>query len=1488
MTARSRATWIAGAALALGLAAAGATVAWQARVNRAEAADRFASLARRVASLVVARMATYEYGLRGARGAVVAAGVSQGALQIDRQRFRDYCATRDLAREFPGVLGFGVIQRIAADDEASLVAAARRDGWPDFAIRQLEPHDGERYVIRYIEPAARNRAAIGLDVASDATRRIAAEAAMHSGAATLTAPITLVQAAGRSAQSFLLILPIYRPGAELATRGERDAATIGWTFAPLIIDDVLHGLDGADEQYTLALQDADGVDPARFYGSAAPDRITGPRAELAIPIFGRTWRAELRATPRFLRQLEQRPPLVVAGAGAGLAALLAVLVYLLAQRAVRSRQQRVEQVRRAAIVEGSTDAIIGESLDGTVTDWNAGAERLFGYPAALAVGRAAAGLVLPEGRASEDAEIRAAIARGDWVPPFDTTRQLGDGSLADVSVTASPIYGPDGQCVGLSKTVREISEARRAQRALAQLNATLEQQVADRTARLDAALHDLRTILDALPSLIGYWDRDLHNRVANRAYCEWFGVAPDRLHGHHMRDVVGDEMFERNLPLVEAVLRGEPQRFERTMPRRDGAGPRHALGHYFPDIVDGEVRGFYVLVHDITELTESRLRLAAAQRDNQALLETIQDRAIVSVTDRAGRITEISDSFCRISGYSRAELLGRNHRVINSGTHGGAFWTEMWRTISSGRAWRGEVCNRAKDGSLYWVDSIISPFLGADGKIDKYVSIRTDVTARKRAETELLETSSLLKAVLSAASEVSIIATNVDGEITLFNRGAERLLGHDHAEVVGRCTPAVFHVSEEIAARGAELSAEYGEPIAGFRVFAHEPEHHGPETREWTYVRKDGRHVPVSLTATAMRDDRGQLFGYLGVAHDVSRQKDHERSLREAVHEAKHASQAKSQFLANMSHEIRTPLNAVIGLSYLLERTPLDAEQAGYLSKITLASKSLLSIVNDVLDLSKIEAAELTIEDAPFHLGTLLHELSALMMVAAEAKAIDFAIDAPGDLPVALEGDAIRLRQVLTNLLSNAIKFTERGWVRLRVRELPGAAAGAVRLRFVVADSGIGIAREAMDRLFAPFAQADASTTRRFGGTGLGLSIVKQLVGLMGGTLGVDSTPDVGSEFWVELPLTRAVHAIALPDAVTALPARRGLAGVRVLVADDSAINLEVARRILELEGAVIRLAGNGQEAVDELVAHPDACDVVLMDIHMPVLDGYDATRRIRGLGLGVPIIALTAGALTTEQRDAESAGMTDFVSKPFDPQLLVSCIRRHLAIADRGGPIAPLEARPGIVDGWPAIDGIDAVDAHRRLAGDGVLFTALLKRLLNEFADLSQASRVDDAGLDGLAARMHSLKGSAGTLGARSLHQLAAETEQACRAHQVEQAAALLLAVAHQLRGLQRSAGAALEPAAPAVTLDDGQEPMLDRAGLVTLLQSLRQLDLAALDRFAALSPQLRRLLGDAPYAKLHEQIANLQFGDAATTLESLRRAQPDVPMDRSSGAAR
>jgi PAS domain S-box-containing protein len=1597
------------ATFAIGLVISGLVALAQERSNREQAQKRLEELGSEVVASVKLRLQQYEYGLLGARGAV--AVYHEGMTRAD---FVAYSRSRDYDREFPGARGFGLIWRVKpGEEEAAFVRRARQDDWPSFAVRQLSPHDGERFLIQYIEPVERNWSAVGLDIASETHRRKAAVLALRTGKATLTGLITLVQATGKPQRSYLLLLPIYRPHLPLSSEDAREKAGVGWSYAPLVMDEVFKDLSTFGGEVTVKLKDMGETDPQTFFQTAgtplAGDGLAFHSNEFSI--YGRHWAAEVQPTEDFYAALNQTPSTTLAAALALVSAFAALLVYLLASGRMRTQQMMLARAHRAAIVENSTDAIIVQSLDGHVIDWNPGAEQMFGYSPTEAVGQTLVSLLLPLDRHDEDAHILTNVKGGRDLPAFETTRMRKDGTLVHVSVAASALRTSSGHMVGITKVIRDISESKQAQAVLADLNTRLERLVQARTLTLNDTLHDFRTIMDALPSMIGRWDRNLVNRMANQAYANFANSTPAAMLGQSMQALLGQAMVDQNLTHIEGVLRGEPQTFERTIPPSNGVGERQMIAYYLPDIVDGEVQGFYLLAHDLTELNASRHQLALAERNSAALLDTIHRHAIVSVADRAGNIIEVNDSFCAISGFTREELIGENHRLINSGHHDAAFWERMWSTISSGDSWREEVCNKARDGSIYWVDSMVSPVMGHDGQIEKFISIRTDITSRKRleadvetshrllqeneqflldltdhlpvrmayldregryefvnasycqylgrlredivgatrvslmdgtgpdealpfydavlkgraqhleveevmhdqwvcvdthlvpdlaadgtvkgiymvgvditerrqAEAELRQTTALLNAVMSAASQVSIIATTPEGLINVFNAGAQNLLGYTQDEVVRKVSSLKFHDFDELKQRAEVLSAQQGAPVPASRVLI-EPSQLG-ELREWTYVRKDGHKVPVSLGVTAMHDDRGTLVGYLGIARDVRPQKELERSLRHAVHKERSANAAKSQFLANMSHEIRTPMNAVIGLSFLLERTLLDGEQAGLLGKIKTASKSLLALINNILDLSKIEASELKIEHAPFSLTRLLREVSDIVSVQSDARGISFKLEAQGGLPAVLEGDSTRLHQILLNLLTNAIKFTGQGSVRLNVSKV-GGSASVPRLRFAVMDSGIGMNEAEMARLFVPFAQADTSTTRRFGGTGLGLSIVKQLVQLMGGQVGVESEPGRGSTFWVEMDLAIS-EAKAVPVEVEGLALPNGslLNGIRVLVADDSEINLEVARRILELEGARVSLALNGQEAVDQLMASPDGFDVVLLDLQMPVLDGFDTCRQIRnGLGLtDLVLIALSASTLGSDMDQARTAGVNDFVSKPFDPIDLVACIRRCLPHTAQPPSVSPMTAPLGnpVPDGWPDIAGIDGAEVHRRLGGDQALFRLMLKRLLGEFGDLGRTKSVPElADLASLASHLHKLKGSAGTLGAKSVEQAAGRADKACRAENMAQVGVLLAEVAREVQQLAQAVTPVLEAQdaierlageqAPAA----GAAPISDEA-LASLIEALVCNDLCAIDQVAAQAHGLKQLLGASAYAQWKCQVDDLDFAAAADTLRQMQ----------------
>ena len=420
----------------------------------------------------------------------------------------------------------------------------------------------------------------------------------------------------------------------------------------------------------------------------------------------------------------------------------------------------------------------------------------------------------------------------------------------------------------------------------------------------------------------------------------------------------------------------------------------------------------------------------------------------------------------------------------------------------------------------------------------------------------------------------------------------------------------------------------------------------GSGTVHWISVQSRGRPQP----------DGGVVFN--GVFTDVSDSIRLQQTLQEASRAAEAASRAKGDFLANMSHEIRTPLNAVLGLAQLLSDTSLDTQQRAWLGKLQDASRTLLALISDVLDLSKIESGRVALELAPFRFGEVFDSVVGLFAEPAAAKGLRLESLRDPAIPELMLGDALRLRQVLLNLVGNAVKFTERGEVRVQASRMPTGDARPL-LRISVRDTGIGISPEQRAGLFQPFVQADSSTSRQFGGTGLGLAICRQLVEMMGGTLVAESTPGAGSVFSFT---ARFEHAPALPaDPAPAPAADRSLAGLRVLAAEDNALNLEILTALLEKEGVQVRPARDGEEAVRGCAdGWPQ---LVLMDLQMPGVDGLEATRRLRAdpRHARLPIIALTANAMTEDREQCLAAGMDDHLPKPIDLAELLAALRRWM-----------------------------------------------------------------------------------------------------------------------------------------------------------------------------------------------------------------------------------
>jgi PAS domain S-box-containing protein len=618
---------------------------------------------------------------------------------------------------------------------------------------------------------------------------------------------------------------------------------------------------------------------------------------------------------------------------------------------------------------------------------------------------------------------------------------------------------------------------------------------------------------------------------------------------------------------------------------------------------------------------------------------------------------------------------------------------------------------------------------------------------------ELASSQAHLQSVLAAATENAIVACDPDGIITVFNSGAERMLGYTAEEVVGKTTPLIFHLQSEMEQRGRELTEELGYPVQGFAVFgtkAKAPDGK-PEERLWTYVRKDGSHLLVQLTVSAAHDANGKIIGSVGIGKDYTAVKQYNDQLQQAKERAELADRAKSDFLATMSHEIRTPMNGVIGMTGLLLDTKLDAEQRNLAETIRSSGESLLRLINDILDFSKIEAGEMPLEEIDFDLRGLVEATAKMMAIQAQAKGIALVSNVAPEVPTGLRGDPGRVRQVLMNLLGNAIKFTKNGEVAVRVTA-ESEAETSVLVRFEVRDTGPGIPLETQARLFKPFVQADSSTSRKYGGTGLGLAICKRLAESMHGAIGVESTPGHGSTFWVTLRFSRSAgttslakfgstQALALP--VDSTPRRPE----RVLLAEDNVVNQQVALGNLRKLGYDADIATSGFEVLEATARR--SYDIILMDCQMPELDGYHVTREIRqreGNGRHAYIIAMTAHAMVGDREKCLAAGMNDYLSKPLNRDELRAALRR-------GTP------QPG--------NPLDEDAVHLLATNDAIE----LGPLIELFAASAPASIVNmkralaDSNAADLSMAAHTLKGSCCNFGASTLAELCTKIEHAADA---------------------------------------------------------------------------------------------------------------------------
>ena len=666
----------------------------------------------------------------------------------------------------------------------------------------------------------------------------------------------------------------------------------------------------------------------------------------------------------------------------------------------------------------------------------------------------------------------------------------------------------------------------------------------------------------------------------------------------------------------------------------------------------GKPTKYTAIRSDITAKKKAEEDLIEAKKIAENIKMALDESAIVAITNQKGVITFVNDKFCEISKYSREELIGKDHKIINSGYHSKEFIKNIWQTIASGGIWKGEIKNIAKDGNYYWVDTTIVPSLNDKGKPTKYTAIRSDITAKKKAEEDLIEAKKIAENIKMALDESAIVAiTNQKGVITFVNDKFCEISKYSREELIGK-----DHKIINSGYHSKEFIKNIWQTIASGGIWKGEIKN----------IAKDGNHYWVDTTIVPSLNDKGKPTQYTAIRADITAKKKAEEELIEAKKIAENSVKIKDEFLRNMSHEIRTPMNSIIGFTDLLLETDLNSEQDEFLGRIKKSSSTLLVLTNDILDSSKLESGKLIFENIDFDLIKLIDQVIKMIEHKAKKKGIELSLFIDSKCPRYINGDPTRLNQVLLNLINNSVKFTEEGEVNIYVKPKT-ENDDSINITFKIEDTGIGMSEKAQKIIFERFTQARSDTTRKYGGSGLGLSIVKMIVDQRKGEIHLDSTLGKGTTFTIMIPFNKSIKkqvdsdSNSLSGTEVQKPKVFSLNHLKILLVEDNLMNQALAKSRMKSWNCKIDIADNGKIALKQL--EHTMYDLILMDIQMPEMDGYEATKRIRKLKppiCEIPIIAMTANASSNDEEKSLKTGMNDYISKPFNPETLYNKIINH------------------------------------------------------------------------------------------------------------------------------------------------------------------------------------------------------------------------------------
>ena len=1056
-----------------------------------------------------------------------------------------------------------------------------------------------------------------------------------------------------------------------------------------------------------------------------------------------------------------------------------VVSYIAIKQDVTERRA-AEEARRllAAIVENSEDAIIASTPAGIIHTWNRGAEAVFGHTAEETIGKHASMLMAP-GRLPELAYFTDQVSQGITVSQYESVCLRKDGREFRVSVTGSPVINSAGEVVAMSAILRDISHHHEAEQALRDAR-EFAQSTIDAFSSHVCVLNEAGTIIAVNQA---WKEFAVANRRADSDAVpseppvgDGFGVGVDYL--AVCDRAVGPDASEAAefAAGIRGVLCGEREQFSEEYACHSPTEQRWFIGRITRFLSNGLPR---ILIEHIN--ISERKRAEEALRESEERFRNLADGCptMLWVTNAEGGTQFINRTYREFFGTTCEQVDDGKWQLLIHPDDASEYVAAFQRAVREHAPFRAEARVRRADGEWRWFGSYATPRLSPNGAFLGHVGLSADITERRRAEQALRSSEEKFRQLAENIREVFWIMPPEANEVLYVSPAYERVWGRscDSLYQNPMSWAEAIHPDDQERARVLFARQIHGDSVES----------------EYRIRTPDGQEKWICDRAFPVRDQNGQLVRVVGIAEEITDQKRREEALIQAGEAAEAANRAKSRFLANMSHEIRTPMNGVLGMLQLLSGTELTPEQQRFINVAHTSGRALLTLIDGILDLSKIEARKITLEKLSFDLHHAIEEVCEPLRVQAHAKGLCFRSGVSPETPRFVRGDAQRLGQVLTNLVGNAIKFTERGEVTLYTA-LESQGDGTATIRFAVSDTGIGIRPEQVAALFSPFTQADASTTRRYGGTGLGLAISKELVEMMEGTIGVDSREGRGSTFWFTAVLRLDPAAqLRLPDEREdgrSRAPRRGT-GVghpaRVLVAEDNPTNREVALAQLETLGYKADAVSNGAEAIEAL--ERSRYGLVLMDCEMPVMDGFEATRRIRGSHPGIPIIAVTADAMSGDRDRCLNKGMNDYLSKPVDLGQLADVLAKWLASPD--GDAAHTPAQP---DEEQAEAIFNAEALLHRLLGDrrlaGTIVTGFLQDVPTQLNNLR--ARIGESDAPGVRRQAHALKGAAATVAAERLRGTALALERAGAAGQLDRCDELFSRVIEEFEQYRSALGQA------------------------------------------------------------------------------------------------